>query len=101
MGKNFLKADNYVTGFILGIFLPMIGVVLFYFWKVYPNAFGLYLRYLAIETRLLNSLIVICLLINIIAFTFYVNRHLDKTAKGIFVVTIIYSLVSLGFKFLR
>lgn len=100
MGNNFLKADNMITGLIIGFVLPFAGVILFYFWKVYPNEFGLYLKYLSLEKRLLSSLTVICLLLNIVAFTFYVNRHLDKTAKGIFSMTILISLISLGVKFL-
>lgn len=81
MGNNILKSDNLKLGLIIGFLLPFIGVVVFYFWKVYPNDFGIYLKYLSIEKRLLSSLTVICLLLNIVAFTFYVNRHLDKTAR--------------------
>jgi hypothetical protein len=35
---------------------------------------------------------------NAILFTIYINSNIDKTAKGIFVATIIYALIALSLK---
>ena len=49
---------------------------------------------------LLTAAISFSLLINAIAFTWAVNTRKDKTAKGIFVMTIIYAVVAMLFKYL-
>jgi hypothetical protein len=36
---------------------------------------------------------------NAILFTIFINGHRDKTAKGIFVLTLIYAAVAMGFKY--
>ena len=36
---------------------------------------------------------------NAILFTIYINGYRDKTAKGIFIVTMIYAIIALAFKF--
>jgi hypothetical protein len=51
------------------------------------------------EKRLLSSLTVVCLLLNVGVFTYYVNTKKDATAKGIFAVTLLYGIVSLLVKF--
>ena len=36
---------------------------------------------------------------NAILFTIYINGHRDKTAKGIFVLTVIYAIIAMIFKY--
>ena len=36
-----------------------------------------------------------CLLLNIILFTIYINSRKDQTAKGVFAVTLVYAILSL------
>ena len=85
---------------ILGILTPLIGLVIYYYWKIYPNSWATFFKYLSVEKRLLSSLTVVCLLLNIALFTWYVNTHRDETAKGIFAATLIYAIASLLVKFL-
>lgn len=96
---NVLTKDNFKLGLILGFLLPFAGVVIYYYWKIYPNPFGTFLEYLTTEKRLLSSLTVVCLLLNVGLFTAYINTHRDKTAKGVFTVTLVYAVASLLIKF--
>ena len=97
---NILKQDNLKLGLILGILMPILGMVFYYYWKIYPNAWGTLFRYLSVEKRLLSSLTVVCLLFNVGIFTIYVNTRRDQTAKGIFASTLLYAIISLTIKFL-
>ena len=49
---------------------------------------------------LFGSKIVHVQFLNIVLFTLYINAKCDRTAKGIFAVTLVYAIVALLFKFL-
>jgi hypothetical protein len=100
VAMNFLKKDNLRLGLVLGLLFPLLGMIFYYYWKIYPNAWSTFFRYLVIEKRLLSSLTVVCLLFNVAIFTIYVNTRRDQTAKGIFASTLIYAIISLVIKFL-
>jgi len=97
--KTFLP-DNLKLGLFLGFLTPLLCLVIYFFWKIYPNTWNTFLTYLFQEKRLLSSLTVICLLPNIAFFTLFINTQRDKTAKGIFAFTVVYAIASLLFKFL-
>jgi CHASE3 domain sensor protein len=99
MAIGFLKKNSLKFGLVLGLLLPMLGVVIYYYWKIAPNSWYAFFQYLKIEKRLLSSLTVVCLLLNVGVFTYYVNTRKDETAKGIFAITLLYGIVSLLVKF--
>ena len=93
-----LKKDQLSLGIVLGTFGPLLGFVGFYFWKFNQFKFSDYIHALQQNKQLVTSLTIPCLLVNIILFTIYTNAHKDNTAKGLFIVTIIYAVISLIFK---
>jgi hypothetical protein len=95
---EFLKKDELYLGLILGAIGPLLGFVGFYFWKFNQFTFADFIHALQQNKQLVTSLTIPCLLVNIILFTIYTNVQKDKTAKGIFIVTIIYAVISLLFK---
>lgn len=100
MVPGILKKDDIKLGVLLGLLLPLISVVIYYYWRIYPNSWSVFLRFLALEKRLLSSLTVVCLVLNVGLFTLYVNTKLDETAKGIFAITLVYAISSLLVRFL-
>jgi hypothetical protein len=48
----------------------------------------------------ITAISVPCLVLNIALFTFYINTRRDKTAKGIFTITLIYAIGALLLKFI-
>ncbi len=94
------KKNNFIFGFILGLLAPLIGFIIFKYQKLGPLNFTEALQYLIVEPghRLLTIAISLSLLANAVLFTLYINTHIDKTAKGIFVATLIYGLITLGLK---
>lgn len=87
-----LTKDNLKLGLILGLFGPIIGLVVVYFFKFSSFPFFEFLDNFIHENRLITSIGSLSLLANAILFTIYVNTHRDNTAKGIFIITLIYGI---------
>ena len=94
-----LKKDNLKFGILLGILGPLLAMLLYYFW-VFSRTIRLseYIYVLGTNKQLLTAISSISLLANAILFTIYINTHRDKTAKGIFVATLLYGIFVLVYK---
>jgi len=94
-----LKKDNLKFGILLGILGPLLAMVIYYFWVFSRTiSFREYLYVLRTNLQLLTAISSISLLANAVLFTIYINTHRDKTAKGIFVATLIYGIAVLIYK---
>jgi len=94
-----LKKDNLKFGILLGILGPLLAMVIYYFWVFSRTiSFREYLYVLRTNLQLLTAISSISLLANAVLFTVYINTHRDKTAKGIFVATLIYGIAVLIYK---
>ena len=93
------KKDNYPYGVMIGLIMPMISFFGYYYWKFRFFAFDDFISTLRNNKQLVTAITIPCLLLNIVLFTVFINGVKDKTAKGIFTVTIIYALAALIFKF--
>jgi hypothetical protein len=94
-----LKKDNLKFGILLGILGPLVAMLLYYLW-VFSRTIqlGEYFYVLRTNKQLLTAISSISLLANAILFTIYINTHRDKTARGIFVATLIYGIFVLVYK---
>jgi hypothetical protein len=94
------KKDDFKFGLLIGFLAPLLSLVAYYFIKF--SAFSVWdvLRFLGQNKSQITALSVPCLLLNIGLFTFYVNTNRDKTAKGLFAVTLFFALGTLVVKFL-
>jgi hypothetical protein len=101
MEAMIFKKDNLRLGLILGLIGPLLGLVVIYFIKFPGLGFGEFLDLFFNTNRLITSIGSLSLLANVILFTIYVNTHRDHTAKGIFVVTLIYGIAILLLKILN
>ena len=97
------KKDDLKLGLIMGLLGPLLGLVVIYFVRsdFRPLTFGEYLEYVFTSNRLITSIGSLSLLANVVLFTLYVNTHRDKTAKGIFLVTLLYGIGILVLKILN
>ncbi|MEO8403401.1 MAG: hypothetical protein ABI480_02360 [Chitinophagaceae bacterium] len=96
-----LKRDNLKLGIILGLIGPLLGLVVIYFIKYSSSSFKDFLDEFFNNNRLITSIGSLSLLANVVFFTLYVNTGRDKTAKGIFLVTLIYGIGILVLKILN
>jgi hypothetical protein len=95
------KKDNLRLGLALGLIGPLFGLVIIYFVKFPSYSFMDFLTYFMNDNRMITSVGSLSLLANVILFTIYVNTHRDETAKGIFIITLIYGIGILVLKILN
>lgn len=91
-GTFFLKRDNLQLGLLLGLLLPLLVFLILYLvrFNEYPLAdfFQTFLN----QKGLITFFGVWCLVSNIALFTYYVNTQKDRTAKGVFAITLLYGI---------
>lgn len=95
------KKDNLKLGLVLGLIGPLIGLVVIYFIKYSATTFSNFLDEFFNNNKLITSIGSLSLLANVVFFTLYVNTGRDKTAKGIFLITLIYGIGILVLKILN
>jgi hypothetical protein len=96
-----LKKDNLRLGIVLGFLAPLISLTIYYFVKFYPlYSVGDMFTAMAENRKLITAIAVPCLVANIALFTIYINTRRDKTAKGIFAITLVYAIAALLLKYL-
>jgi hypothetical protein len=84
--------DNLKLGLVLGLVGPLAGLAVVYFVSYSAFTFLEFLDNFIHENKLITSIGSMSLLANAVLFTLYVNTNRDKTAKGIFIVTLIYGI---------
>lgn len=92
--------NNYILGLTIGAVLPLLSFFGYYYWKFSLFSLDEFIELLAQNKSLVTALSIPCLLLNIVLFTIFINGRKDKTAKGIFIASIVYALSALLFKFL-
>lgn len=94
------KKDSLPFGLVLGAIAPMLGLLIFKMYKFGIFSYKEFFQFLVVEPgyRTLSVALSLALLANALLFTIYVNFHKDKTARGIFVFTLIYGLIILLIK---
>ena len=96
------KKDNLKFGIAIGLVAPLIAMVIYYYWNL-SRAMSIseYLHLLRTNKSLLTGVSSISLVANALFFTIYINTHRDKTAKGIFVATLLYGIAVLVYKLIN
>ena len=95
-GTFFLTRDNLKLGLVLGLLMPIVIMGLIYLFR-YSQDYGFneFTRTLFQQRQLITFLGVWSLVGNIALFTYYINTGKDRTAKGIFAVTLVYGIAIL------
>ncbi len=95
-----LKRDTIKLGLLLGFVGPLLGIFLYKFVKFKIFTFKETFQYMLYEPghKTLSVALTLALFVNAVLFTVYLNTRKDKTAKGIFLVTLVYGVVVLFLK---
>lgn len=93
------KKDNFIFGLAFGLIAPMIGFLLYKYVKFKEFTLTDMFQYLKSNPNLISVFISVSLLANAALFTIYINGHRDKTAKGIFTITLVYAIIALIYKY--
>lgn len=94
------KKDNLRFGMLLGFIAPLLSLIIYYFIRFSAYSFLDFLEFVGSNKNQITAISVPCLVLNIALFTFYINTRRDKTAKGIFAITLIYAIAALLLKFI-
>ena len=94
-----LKKDNFWLGTVIGLIAPVIGFFIFKFIKYSRFSLKEMYQWMTLNHNLITAYISVSLFANAILFTLFVNARIDKTAKGIFIVTVLYAVSALLIKF--
>ena len=93
------KKDDFIFGLALGLIAPILGFMIYKLYKFKGLTISEMLQWMKMNPNLISASISVSLLANAILFTIYINGHRDKTAKGIFAVTVVYAIIAMIFKF--
>jgi hypothetical protein len=95
-----LKRDDIKLGVVLGFIGPLIGILLYKFIKFKMFSFKETFQFMIYEPghSTLSVALTLALFVNAVLFTIYLNTRKDKTAKGIFLVTLVYGVAVLFLK---
>jgi len=93
------KKDNFIFGLALGLIAPVIGFMAYKMYKFKSLSIGEMFQWMKLNPSLISASISVSLLANAILFTIYINGRRDKTAKGIFTITLVYAIIAMIYKF--
>lgn len=94
-----LKKDSLPYGILLGLIAPIIGFLVYKFVKFRLFSFGEMFHFMRQNPSQVTAAVIMSLLANLVLFTLFLNNKVDKTAKGIFIVTFVYAIAALAFKY--
>lgn len=94
-----VKKDNFWLGTVLGLLGPVIGFAVFKLIKYSSFTLMEMYQWMTLNHNLITAWISVSLFANALLFTLFVNAKTDKTAKGIFAVTVLYAVIALLIKF--
>ena len=94
------KKDSLKFGLILGLLGPILGLVVIYFIRYPSQRFLDFFDFFIHDSKMITSIGSLSLMANALLFTIYINTHRDNTAKGIFLITLIYGIGILVLKIL-
>ena len=88
------KKDDIKFGALIGLIAPLLGTLLFKLYKFSVFSFKEVFQFMVLEPghKTLSVALSLSLLLNALFFTLYVNSGRDKTAKGIFITTLVYGV---------
>lgn len=95
------KKDNFVFGSVLGIVAPIAALLLLKFYKFGMLSFKEVLQFIYYQPGhgILTAGLSVSLMMNAFFFTMYINAGRDKTAKGLFITTVLYGVIILLIKY--
>lgn len=88
-----------MLGFIIGLIMPMFGLLVMYLLKFQGQSFDTFYHVLLREHDVTAKVLSLSIIANIIPFIFYTNKRLDLTARGVLIATVLYAVLIVLLKF--
>lgn len=91
------RFDAFWIGILVGIFLPALALLMFYYSTFEHVPFGYFFTYMQ-KITVLPKLISLCALPNLALFFLFLSRNHYKSSKGVVIATMILTIVVLVLK---
>jgi hypothetical protein len=91
-----MKRDVPIIGFIYGLFLPVFGFIIMYFWwgkGLHRLSLGEFVSRLSHDHKVFARVLTMSILINLIPFVYCNYKRYDYTMRGIVVATMLYAVL--------
>ncbi|MBL7924656.1 MAG: hypothetical protein JNL88_10705 [Bacteroidia bacterium] len=95
-----ILSDHFLTGFIPGILLPLVGFYLYFLSFFGYMELDAFLTHV-IRANLAVSVLSLGVIFNLAAFFLFYTKEMDKAARGVIGATFLYAFVVVYFKVLR
>ncbi|MCU0441316.1 MAG: hypothetical protein MUE96_02870 [Bacteroidia bacterium] len=90
--------DSLILGLIMGIILPVLGVLGFYYSKFAAVDLAQFVQ-VATKHKVLSPMLSLCAVLNLATFFLFLNKNYYLVARGIILATIIYGVTIVILKF--
>lgn len=90
--------DSLLFGLILGLLIPVLGVLIFYYSKFAAVDLLQFIQ-VATKHKVLSPMLSLCAILNLGTFYLFLNKNLYLTARGIILATILYGVTIVVLKF--
>ena len=88
-----------IVGFLIGLFLPLLGLMLMYLWWGHHEGILMFVKSLTYQKGLASKVCTMSLLVNLVPFVYFNMKRLDYAMRGIVIATMLYALFVVMLKF--
>lgn len=93
------KLNSVSIGVLTGVFVPLIAVILFYFFTSKSVSVKEYIHFLILK-NVYTNIISLCVIPNLLAFFIFIWLDFLSSARGVLVATFGFAFIVLGLKVL-
>lgn len=86
-----MSRDNFLTGFIPGLLLPLLVGAAYYFYQFGLDSSSDYFKIFS-QREILSPLLAIGCFFNLVIFFLFIRIYLERSARGVVTATILYGL---------
>lgn len=96
-----MNRDQFFLGFILGILVPLFGILMFYTIQYLPDNISLsdFVYMIKSNHYIIPKILSLGMIACIPLITYYKNRRHYQTLKGVFVAIMLYVIIAISYKF--
>ena len=88
-----------MTGFIIGLFLPTIGMGIMYLLWGHHEGLEAFVHRLTVQPGMASKVLTLSLLVNLAPFLYFNFKRLDYAMRGVVIATVLYAVFIVLIKF--
>lgn len=85
-----MKLNNPIVGLLIGLIMPLFGLVVMKFMWFRFDEFGVFIHRLVTSRDMMFKVCSLSMLANLIPFVWFNTKRFDHGARGVFIATMLY-----------